>query len=124
MWSSVYESHGRSISSGPDDWPGLALRRSDAMQRYSPLNSSMALNGLASPAIVEFKPPPRDEQKGKAGARFLIADANKAFLIERHRRSALCGLLREHAGRRGRDSRRRTRLQQFASDRIHHRRSS
>ena len=29
-WSSVCESHGRSISSGPLDWPGLALRRSAA----------------------------------------------------------------------------------------------
>src|SRR6059058_2300130 len=31
MWSSVYESHGRSISSGPEDWPSLALRRSEAI---------------------------------------------------------------------------------------------
>ena len=44
-WSSVWESQGRSISSGPEDWPGGALRKSKAMQRYSLPNSFMALNG-------------------------------------------------------------------------------
>ena len=39
------ESQGRSISSGPDDCPPFALRRSDATQRYSFLNSSIGLNG-------------------------------------------------------------------------------
>ena len=34
---------------GPVDWPPLALRRSAAMTRYSPLNSSNGLNGWSSP---------------------------------------------------------------------------
>jgi len=40
--------------------PPLALRMSEKMQRYSPLNSSIALKGLPriKPAIVEFNPPP------------------------------------------------------------------
>ena len=41
----MYASHGRSISSGPDDWPPFALRRSEAIQRYSPLNASIGLKG-------------------------------------------------------------------------------
>jgi hypothetical protein len=35
------------------------------MQRYSPLNSSIALKGLFRPAIVEFKPPPAISSSGK-----------------------------------------------------------
>ena len=61
----MYASHGRSISSGPEDWPPLALRRSDAMQRYSPLNSSIGLKGPLKPEIVEFNPPPAMSNNGK-----------------------------------------------------------
>lgn len=48
----------------PADWPLLALRRSAAMQRYSPLNSSIALKGSLKPEIVEFNPPPAMSNKG------------------------------------------------------------
>ena len=62
----MYESHGRSNSSGPEDWPSLALRRSDAMQRCSPLNSSIGLKGeLIKRDIVEFNPPPAMSNNGK-----------------------------------------------------------
>src|SRR6266540_7315455 len=37
-WSSAYASQGRSISSGPEDAPPLALRKSAAITRYSSLN--------------------------------------------------------------------------------------
>ena len=44
----------------------MALRRSDAMQRYSPLNSAIASKGpRARPAIVEFNPPPAMSSNGK-----------------------------------------------------------
>jgi hypothetical protein len=37
----------------------LALRKSAAITRYSPLNSSIGLKGwFARPATVEFSPPP------------------------------------------------------------------
>ena len=38
-----------------------------AMQRYSPLNSSIGLNGSprCKPAIVEFNPPPAMSNSGK-----------------------------------------------------------
>ena len=62
---SVCESHGRSISSGPVDWPLLELRRSAAMRRYSDLNSSIELNGPVKPEIAEFNPPPEMSNNGK-----------------------------------------------------------
>ena len=43
----------------------FALRRSAAMQRYSLLNSSMAVERVGQPAIVEFKPPPAISNNGK-----------------------------------------------------------
>jgi hypothetical protein len=64
---------GPSISSGPEDWPPLALRRSAKMQRYSPLNSSMGLKGLPllKPEIVEFHPTP-DVRRSVCGQRRLV----------------------------------------------------
>jgi hypothetical protein len=48
--------------------PPLALRRSAKMQRYSPLNSSIALEGLrAQTGVVEFSPPVGNEQQREAG---------------------------------------------------------
>jgi hypothetical protein len=48
------------------DRSGLALRRSAAITRYSPVNSSIGLNGwVARPATVEFSPPPGMIIKGK-----------------------------------------------------------
>jgi hypothetical protein len=63
----VYASHGRSISSGPEDWPPFALRRSEAIQRYSRWNSSIGLNGepLVRPSIIQFNPPPAMSNNGK-----------------------------------------------------------
>src|ERR1700720_4884898 len=59
-------SHGRSTSNRPEDWPPLALRRSAAITRNSPFNSSNGLNGcVASPATVELSPPPGITTSGK-----------------------------------------------------------
>src|SRR5207247_1548205 len=119
-WSSVYASHGRSISSGPEDWPSLALRRSDAMQRYSPLHSAIGLKGSprVKPEIVEFSPP-GDEQQREPGTGLLIMDANGAFFVEGHGSSSLPGLLSKRARRCGHRRRRGARFQYLASDRIH-----
>src|SRR4030095_1628976 len=59
--------HGRSISSGPEDWPLGTLRRSAVIQRYSSLNSSVALNGARCEMkpMVEFWPPPGMTNSGK-----------------------------------------------------------
>jgi hypothetical protein len=45
----------------------LALRKSAAMQRYSPLNSSIGLKGAVQVKfeIVEFNPPPAMSSSGK-----------------------------------------------------------
>ena len=85
-WSSVYASHGRSISSGPVDWPPFALRRSAAMTRYSPLNSSIALNGALSgeERDLRVQSAAGDEQQRKAGAGLFVIDAGFAFFVERH----------------------------------------
>jgi hypothetical protein len=53
-------------SSGPEDWPPLALRKSAAITRNSPLNSSNGLKGcVASPATVELSPPPGITSSGR-----------------------------------------------------------
>ena len=66
----MYASQGRSISSGPEEWPPLALRRSDAMQRYSPLNYSIGLNGelRVRPEIVEFNEDGQEARNWRAFA--------------------------------------------------------
>jgi hypothetical protein len=68
-----------SLSSGPEDCPALALRRSAAMQRNLSLNSVSALNGwvAARPAMVEFRPPPGMMKSGKPGALLLVMDADR-----------------------------------------------
>ena len=45
----------------------MALRRSAVMQRYSPLNSSIALNGAlpVKKEMFEFNPPPAMSSSGK-----------------------------------------------------------
>jgi hypothetical protein len=44
----------------------MALRKSAAITRYSPLNSSIGLKGwVARPATVEFSPPPGMTSSGK-----------------------------------------------------------
>ena len=52
-------SHARPVSSGPVDWPPLALRKSAAMTRNSFANSLNGLNRCVfRPATVELSPPP------------------------------------------------------------------
>ena len=106
------------------DWPPLALRRSATMQRYSPLNSSIGVEGIAALQAGDrrVQSAAGDEQQREAGAGLLVVDANGAFLVERHRRSSLPGLLSKHARRCGHRRRRGARFQYLASDRIHSRR--
>ena len=93
----MYESHGRSTSSGPEDWPALALRRSAAMQRYSPLNSSIALKGLRQCGDRRVQSPAGNEQQREAGTGLLIVDANGALFVEGHGSFSCPSLLSEHA---------------------------
>src|SRR6202008_4034204 len=84
-WSSANASHGLSTCTGPIDSPPLALRWSMVMQRKSFLNASIALITAVGQLLTrELSPPPGVTKRGKTGARLLIADADIAFLIERH----------------------------------------
>ena len=57
---------GRSTSSGPLDWPGLALRNSAQMHRKSSLYRSIGLKGdtVSQEAKEELSPPPGISSRG------------------------------------------------------------
>ncbi len=62
------------------DWPVVALRRSAVMQRYCPLNSSIALKGEL-PVKNEIVAAGQQHQR-ETGTGLLIADANGALFVE------------------------------------------
>src|SRR6266508_2798199 len=74
------------MSSGPLDWPGLALRRSAQIQRKSSLYLSIALKGEAvcQDERAELSPPPGMSSRGKPGTDLFVVDVDRASFVERH----------------------------------------
>jgi hypothetical protein len=91
------------------------------MQRYCPLNSSIALNGElpVKNAIVAFNPPPGSSIRGKPVPGLLIADANGASFVELAS-SSFARLLGKYAWHRGHRRCRGPVFQYVASCRIIH----
>ena len=94
IWSSVKESHGRSISSGPEDWPALALRRSATMQRKRVAEFLHRVERMAGvePGDGRVEAAARNDQQREARAPLFVVDADRTSFVDRHGfLPAVCG---------------------------------
>ena len=77
-------SHGRSVSSGPEDGRGAQIRRDNAVFVLELVERVERVARSRQPRDRRVQPAAGNDQQRKTGASFFVMDADGAFFVEWH----------------------------------------